>query len=504
MKKAVFVSFYDMICYGLRTLSSVAKQIGIESHLFLLKRETGYVPIFWKKSRGIGYQFFYNGLLRNGEYDVNKITNKEIEIFIDKLKEISPDLICFSSMSLGYELCKDIFLKVKKKLPNTPILSGGWGPTLKPEKFLEFSDYVVVLEGEKTIQYICKAIKEEMEFSKAPNLIYYKNGKLIRNPVAPALSEQELDSLPFADFFIENKYFIKDNSLLIGKDFYNEKVYDCIASRGCPLNCSYCMASKYGNLYKSYSGQFCSKFRLRSLNVVFDEIRRAKERGAKFIRFKDDVFPFYQKWIDEFIEKYPKEIGLPFFCYLHPKLHKSELIKKLKDVGLLASMNGIQSGSSEIRNKIYNRVESKEEIIEFTHLLEELNIQFAYHFIYMNPLEKEHHLKESLEFTFQLPYQLTFVFRLVLFPDLPLNTIVPENSQLPANVHDWYAILHSMSLRDSIFRRIAKFIYKFNLMKKYPHTLSYVFIIPLLEELYTRFKNKHLLNAGSCYKYNQK
>ncbi len=499
MKKIVFIIFYDNISYGARLLSSIAKEAGLESHIILFKKETGYVPLFRKKKNK--YQFFFNGLLRDGDYAVDKIKEKEIQILLDKLEELSPSLLCLSTMTFGYEFCRDIFLRIKERLPLIPILSGGWGPTLEPEKFLEFSDYVSILEGEKAIQYICEAIKDGKDFNNAPNLIYYKDGMLIRNPVVPALSVKEMNNLPFSDFHVENKYLITDSRILLGSDFYNKKIYDCFASRGCPSYCSYCMMSKYDKLYKNHSGSVCSKLRLRDVGVVLEEVYRAKERGAEFIRFKDDIFPFNPKWIDEFLDRYPKEIGLPFFSYLYPQFHKPEIIRKLKVAGLIMTMHGIQSGSEEIRKKIYNRIEPKDKAIKFAHTLNDLDIQFSYHFIYRNPFECEHHLQESLEFTFQLPYRNVFVFKLLLFPGLPLSRMVDEHNPqpLPVNIADWYAILHSMSLKGPIYRYLAKFIYKRNLFRKFPNIMSLFFVFPLCKEFRIRLMNKYIFKTGTYF-----
>ena len=38
MKKVLFITLYDEICYGVRLLSAVVKDCGLESHVVLFKR----------------------------------------------------------------------------------------------------------------------------------------------------------------------------------------------------------------------------------------------------------------------------------------------------------------------------------------------------------------------------------------------------------------------------------------------------------------------------------
>ncbi len=487
-----------MICYGTRLLSALARREGVEPHLILFKRESSYKPIFGDKDRYQTYQYYYNGLLRGSHYAIDPISDKEVELLIQTLKQIGPDAICLSTRSFAYQFCKSIFPRIKNALPKTPIISGGWGPTLEPEKFLEFSDYVGFGEGEATIVEMCRALKNGGGLSNLPNLIYWKDGSLIKTEVLPTLKAKELNELPFPDFDVENKYLISDNRIKLGPEFYNEKVYDCFAARGCPLNCTYCMSSKYRALYLEQAGQSCPKYRLRDLDVVLEEVRQAKARGAKFIRFKDEVFPIHPKWIEEFLERYPIEIDLPFFGFVRPEFHSPETIKRLRDVGLCVTMVGIQSGSSNILEGVYHRQLSKEQILEFARTLADLKIQFNYHFIYRNPFETESDLEEMLDFLGLLPEAPAFIYKLEVFPGSPISRMIEEQKPQPIDrkLADWYALLHSMILKGPIYRRLARLIHRRRLFRSTPLALSALFIPPLIKELYMVLKNRYFFKAS--------
>jgi radical SAM superfamily enzyme YgiQ (UPF0313 family) len=506
MEKIAFITLYDMICYGTRLLCTQVEKHGLESHLILLKKETSYVPLFKQQDQYQTYQYYYNGLLRGSHYAVDKITDRDVHLLLKTLDEISPSLIGLSTRSFAYDLCKHLFPVIKKRFPEVPIVGGGWGPSLEPEKFLEFCDFVCFGEGEKPIQGICEILKNGGNFEEVPNLIYRRNGDLRRNRVEPAISVEKLNLLPFPDFSTEKKYLISDETVRHGKDFYNNRVYDCFAARGCPFSCTYCLSGKYHRIYKKESGKACPKYRLRSIDVVFDEVKRAKDRGAEFIRFKDEVFPIHPKWIEEFLDRYNNEIGLPFFGFVRPEFHSAETICMLKEAGLCVTMLGIQSGADEIRRKVYKRKLSKDRVVEFAKTLDDLSLQYSYHFIYRNPFEHESHLEESLLFTYQLPYSTSFIFKLEPLPGTPIKEMIEAQQPTPISVRvaNWYAVLHCMSLKNSFLRKLAKIVHKHRIFKRMPIVLSIVFIPSLIGEFYNVLKNRHVLKASLHFSHKTK
>lgn len=501
MKKVAIITFYDMICYGTRLISTVAKEQGIESHLILVKDEKSHVPIWKDKDQYATYQYFYNGLKRGCLYAIDPITETEKKLLLTLLREINPELICLSTRSFAYEICKEIFPRIKQILPNVPIISGGWGPTLEPDKFLEFSDFVFFGEGERSFKDICQTLKTEAtpteDIKKANNLIYYDNGNLIKNPVAKPLNSDEMDEMAFPDFDEDNKYLIANNKIRLGNDFYNEKIYDCFAGRGCPMSCSYCMSSKYGQLYRDNYQINCPKYRLRSVDRVIEELKRGKENGAKVIRIKDEVFPISKRWLEDFLPKYKQEIDLPFFGYIRPEYHPPDIVKKIINAGLYITILGIQSGSDEIRKNIYFRRLSKDKIVTFANLLKEYELDYLYHFIYRNPFEQEKHMEETLELIYQLPFAPICTYKLQRFPGSPIDVMIekknPQGADLKTNL--WYAILYTLASKGPVYRRICKFIHKHRVLRKYPMFLSLLFLMELSKECKTYIVNTIIYGA---------
>src|SRR5262249_19390788 len=67
------------------------------------------------------------------------ITEREYALLIDTLREFRPDLIGFSMCSVAMKEVAEVTRRLKQHF-DVPIIWGGSGPTLEPEKSLEIAD----------------------------------------------------------------------------------------------------------------------------------------------------------------------------------------------------------------------------------------------------------------------------------------------------------------------------------------------------------------------------
>ena len=495
MKKILFFTIYDNICLGSRILSSVAKNHGIETHIIIFKDQRTRA-IMKDSNDSLSYQFYFDGIKYGSCYAAYDYTDKEIRLFANLVGEIKPDLICLSTRSFGYSISKRIIHRLKKKY-EIPVIGGGWGPTLEQEKFLEFCDYVCFGEGEIPIAQISeKLFRGDMDFHNISNLIYKKNGRTVKNKVADPLKNEDLNKLPFADFNSECKYLIDNNKIYRGKRTVNMKIYNCLACRGCPLSCSYCMSSKYRALYKN-QGYKIAKYRIRDVKVVIEELKHAKANGAVYVRISDEIFPIWKDWIDEFIDLYSTEVNLPFFAYIRPEFHSDEVSERLVGIGMTSSVVAIQAGSERIRKKIFKRMLPKQNIITFANTLKKHDIDYTYHLINFNPFETEEDIVETLELLYKLPYAPLVLFRLVAFEGTPIKRMIQEQKpeMLPENIQKWYGYLYAMTLKSVFYRSISKFMFKNNLFKDKIYMMTLIFVPTFIVLHVAKFMKK--LKYGS-------
>ncbi|MBF0431552.1 MAG: radical SAM protein [Fibrobacteria bacterium] len=392
---------------------------------------------------------------------MNPWSTYEVGLLQQLLTQLAPDVICLSTRSFWTSLGKNIIDVVRNGLPDTPIVAGGWGPSLEPEKYLEYCDYVCFGEGEQAILEIGKAIDSNSnDFSHINNLIYKKKGKLIFNESIKPVDN--LDLMPFPDFDISGKFLIDDNAQKTGSEFHNEKIYDIFVGRGCPLNCSYCMSGQWNSLYKINHNHKFPKTRLRSPENCIKELEIAKSKGALFIRIKDEVFPAKKSWVSIFLDLYKKRIDLPFFAYLRPEFHKSQMLEQLVIAGLKTTGLGIQTGSDIIRKEIYNRKCPNDKVMAFARELVDKNIEFHYDILCYSPFETLDNLKDTFTFLCTLPICELKVFKLAFFPGAPISEMIKKANPVGEkdSVYFFYSVLYCLATHSYFTRSVAKFMEK--------------------------------------------
>jgi anaerobic magnesium-protoporphyrin IX monomethyl ester cyclase len=183
-----------------------------------------------------------------------------------------------------------------------------------------------------------------------------------------------------------------------------------MTSRGCPFNCTYC-----GNEQKRKVYAGCGKFvRQISVDKAIIDLKKLKELGAKRILFVDDVLTMNRKWFMEFIQRYQKEIKLPFICFVHAKLFDDELAALLKKGGCQLIWYGIQSGAEKVREKVLGRFESNVEIIKAAEICKKFNLKFMIDHIFDIPFDKD--VLESIKLYNTIRPNMINCYNLLYFP----------------------------------------------------------------------------------------
>ena len=99
--------------------------------------------------------------------------------------------------------------------------------------------------------------------------------------------------------------------------------------------------------------------RRRSVDDLLAEIKEVAQHYpvARFVRFADDVFVVNKEdeWLEEFAERYPKEIGLPFYCLIRCNALTENVARLLKKAGCKSFSMSIEAGSERVRNDIMKR-----------------------------------------------------------------------------------------------------------------------------------------------------
>ena len=160
--------------------------------------------------------------------------------------EDEPDLIGLS-ISAEDQIVPGLALaaRLRATLEETHITIGGsivslWGEILLHcHRLFEVVDSAVLLEGERPLLELCRALHEKAPLSSVPNLIYRENGRLEMNAIG---RPEDPQALPVPDF----------DGLPLDKYFSPHLVLPILASRGCYWGkCTFCTHSHvYGGRYR--------------------------------------------------------------------------------------------------------------------------------------------------------------------------------------------------------------------------------------------------------------
>lgn len=266
--------------------------------------------------------------------------------FLGEVGRIKPDVIAYSTNITGFGSIVENHKKAKQKHRFISIM-GGPQATFSPETFDQSGmDAYCVGEGEYAFRDFLLKVESGEPFNAVANLITGGH----KNAVRPLIND--LDELPPAD-----RDLVISNSFL--KDVPKKTFY---ATRGCPYSCAYCCNSYYHELYKGKG----PKVRRFSVERIIKEIESVKgSYRTDFIKFGDDLFAARaDAWLEEFAEKYPQRIGIPFNCYLRFDLVDELLLKLLKRAGCFSVHLSVDSTSDYIREKILKRRMGKVDIVK--------------------------------------------------------------------------------------------------------------------------------------------
>ena len=364
--------------------------------------------------RAAGYdcvEIYYEDMKRNYfKYPAPE----ELKSLIDLLRDQEVDMVGISVRSSYRKLASIITERLHGEL-SLPVMWGSTHPTIRPDDSIKDADAVFRGEGEDAIVELVKGIDGKNDITGIKGFWFKRpDGSVIRNEAADYV---DINRISDPDFNAKNKFYIRDGVLREGDPQWKEGAFTIISSRGCPHLCSFCTNVYY---LKSQPGYL----RLRSVDNVVGEIKRAMQimPNLRRVKFYDDLFATNKKWADEFVEKYRREVGLPFDALLNPQHVSETLIGKLKKAGLTIAEMGIQSGSERVSNDIYDRRLTNDKLMKAINILHNSGVRVHYDLIIDNPLETEEDKREAFEFLLKIPrpYSL-FILSLTYFPGTPLT-----------------------------------------------------------------------------------
>lgn len=322
-----------------------------------------------------------------------------------------PDLIGISVLSFNYPEALQIAGFIKNNF-DIKIIFGGVHVILAPEEVIQNKevDIVCLGEGERILKDL---LDNSLDCRDVKGIWYKQNSKIVKNEKRRLI--EDLDSIPFPDFddFDIERYFI-----------VNHNHFPIMGSRGCPYSCTFC-----GNhaLKKNLVGKYV---RFRSVDKILDEveqrIKQFYDRGFRYFYFFDDTFILYKDFVFEFCKKYKKKgfhNKVKWTANVRANLVTDDIIKAMKDAGCYEVRMGVESGNDYIRNTVYNRNMSKDQLLNSFKIIKKHGLELRLDFILGAPFETIDMMEESLELAKQSGGDRVFFAKLYPFPGTEIKKI---------------------------------------------------------------------------------
>ena len=397
-------------------MSNITKKLHI-AVISLYALENNGVRHVASSLRGAGFQvtevYFKDWVNNNFPWP------KEVEVqnLIELLQERGIDYVGFSvRASAFHRMAKFLTERIRTAL-GLPILWGGMHPTFMPDVCIHVADCIAIGEVDHAVIEFFNRVDAGEDIRTAPSFWIREEtetGTVIhKNDLAPLVS---LNDIPFRDFHTQDdKFHVEGTKVTKGDPFITNPEYTVLASRGCPYwTCTFCSNTVTKPLYEDLG----KKFRLRSVENLIQEMEYATKlcTNIKVVRFDDEVFPIRKAWIEEFAQKWPSRVGIPFEVLVDPRMVTEESLQLLKNAGLRAICMGIQA-HERINFEYYNRPIPNAKILECQRIFRKVGIQANLQIIWDDPFSTEEdkdalfHMLMELERPFEL-----YLFGLTIYP----------------------------------------------------------------------------------------
>ena len=346
---------------------------------------------------------------------------------VGEILEYSPDLLCISAFTSTWEPLSQMAADIRRQI-DVPVLAGGVGPTVSPEKSLADSnvDMVCVGDGENVISQVCENLKNGSSFEGIAEL------RTNRAPFAGIPEPVDLDTLPFPE----------------KKDFYSAGMFRrtlrTVTGRGCPFNCSFCQNRSLKQINgRGFIRRHSPKYVLEMLTSMTGKY------PVKQVMFLDSSFNSDLDFPHDFLPEYFEKIGLPYFCMIHAGNLDQDTADLLGRTGCKAVLVGMECGDEEFRSKVYNKQISDEDLQRTVMALQSAGTRVSLSVIFGAPGETTEHYGKTFDMIRKLrpDHLTTFNFFPQPKTEISENAIKsgmldPESIYLPNLTHGNYVLRH--------------------------------------------------------------
>ncbi|MFA6142123.1 MAG: B12-binding domain-containing radical SAM protein [Candidatus Omnitrophota bacterium] len=317
----------------------------------------------------------------------------------------------------------------KYNLKDIPFVVGGPHATLDPYNSSLFSDYVCIGDGERAIVELAQRLRRGDLPAQGDALVpvadnIYSSSVLRKSGEGRVLfgKEASLDSQSLPDYSFQSEYYLSEGGCEkitpenAGK---HVNIYATFFSRGCVNDCSYC-----GHDTLAHRSGFQKRIKSKDIQHFIKElkmIRKSYPWVSRVAFFDPNILSNRRDALEAILREYRSSVELPLSVtgFTFNQINE-EIFRNFLSAGMDSVIFGIESGSEKTR-KLYNRRESKEQILKVDELNHRLKKDFTFNIQYDvivdSPWESVDDAMESLAFIARLKgYDYLDIFSLRFLP----------------------------------------------------------------------------------------
>jgi len=373
------------------------------------------------------------------------------------ITSFDPDIIGITIPTFwNHKLSMEIINKLDY---NGVVIVGGKSVINSPEKYIHDKiDGICTGEGETSILEICNKLENKLDISDTTGFWFPKLNK--KNGMNRLIN---LSTLPPVDWSLfDDRQFYKP---------FDGKMYrygHVELSRGCVLNCSYCINDKLQDIFKGQG----TYYRKKNIPQFIEELKYLKEKhNLEMFKFWDeDFFLITEKKLEELAEAY-KEINLPFLVTASLGNVTEKKAKLMKEMGCVNVSCGIENGNEKFRREILNRKMTNKQIFNGVRILQKYNIRISTLNMIGMPHETRKNIFETIKLNKELNIKYISVNILQPWPDTKIRKIAVDAGFMSDDVehYDYYDTCLTMP---QLSKKEIRGLYKtFLLYIRYPKIL---------------------------------
>lgn len=367
-------------------------------------------------------------VLQENDYDVS-FFDEQLEAFDLEAYSSSGEapIVLMGGTSHSRFRVFEIATDLKALYPQAVIIYGGPHASFTSEDTLRHNpaiDFIVHGEGEYTCLDLVQWVHDTGDVTALPQIkgISYRNetDAIVTTGWRPFITDLDALPMPARELVPLDKYGTK-------LEYLELPATSIMTSRGCPVACSFCSASKmFGRSYVT-----------RSATNIVDEIEHLIDvHGIEGYKIFDSTFTLNRKHAESVCDELLRRgITIPWECEVRVGTVTKALLQKMKKAGCYYIDFGAESGDQETLKRMHKGIQL-EKTVELFALAKELGLRTKVFFSIGHIEESRKAAKRTVSFIRKHRKSITLVgfnTGLRVYPGTEVAEYAEKNNLLPEN-----------------------------------------------------------------------